>query len=345
MRSVIFAGLGAVLAFLAIPFLKNGGVPPVGFAAMLGAPGPYDTLSRSPGLAMDLAFSADGTRVIARQENGDIVAWGLTTRAPHLLGRTEGPFAYCAAEELMVTGDATGVSLTSLNNGRESRRFGAAGADFAAMSVDCSVLALASGDESRLRIWSLTPRLRFSAPTTRRPVRNGIAVSADGVRLAAATGVYSDAGGHDAGLETFILPPWGPATAGPTAADDLIAGMWRTSFSADGALLFAGSQIDGKAGLRAFSMADGAGYWGYDGFEAQWVRGLAVSPNDDLLATGDEKGLLRLWRASSGELLYEGQAGVAVQSLAFSGDGSRLAVGLWDATIGIFDVAAVLERG
>jgi len=337
MRGVIFGVLGGVCALVAIGFLAGPGAPSVPFSTTLGAPGPHNAQARSPGLAMGLVFSGDGSRVIARQENGDIVAWGLASGAPHRLGHTTGPFGYCAKDDVLLSSDGAGVALTSLSDG-QARTLGRAPADYAALSEDCTTLAVAAKDATRISTWRLSPELRFLPVETQQPIRNGLAISPDGVRLAAATGTYSDAAGHDANLEIFVIPPWGPASAGPSVNDGLIVGMWRIAFSPDGALLYAGTQSEGKAGLRAFSTVDGAAHWGYDGFEANWVRGLAISPDGAILATGDENGMLRLWDGATGELLYEGWTGLPVQSLAFSPDGSMLAVGLWDATIGVAGV-------
>jgi WD40 repeat protein len=337
MRGVIFGVLGGVCALAAIVFLAGPGAPSVPFTTTLGAPGPQDAQTRSPGLAMGLAFSGDGSRVIAQQENGEIVAWGLASGAPHRLGHTTGPFAYCARDEVLLTSDGGGVTLTSLRDGH-ARSLGQASADYAAMSEDCATLAVAAKDATRISAWRLSPGLRFLPVETQRPIRNGLAISPDGARLAAATGTYSDEAGHVANLEVFAIPPWGPDSAGPLVNDELIVGMWRVAFSPDGALLYAGSQSGGKAGLRAFSSVNGAAQWGYDGFKAFWVRGLAISQDGAILATGDENGMLRLWDGATGELLYEGWTGLPIQSLAFSPDGSMLAVGLWDATIGVAGV-------
>ncbi len=341
MRGLVFGVLGGVCALASLYVLSTTIPPTIAFSKAVGAPGPHDQHSRSPGLAMDLAFSGDDSRIIVRQENGDVVAWDLASGAPDLLGQTAGAFAYCAAEDVLATGDETGISLTALKE-QSIRRVSDDAADYAAMSDDCAVLALASEAAPRIRIQRLTAPRQIVESDTRKPVRNGLAISTDGARIAAATGSYDEQSGHDADIETFVIPPWGPATAGPVLDDELIVGMWRMAFSPNGAALFAGSQANGKSGLRAISVADGAPFWGYDGFKSYWVRGLAASPTGEILATGDETGMLRLWNARTGEMLYEGKSNLVIQSLAFSSDGSMLAVGLWDATIGILDVAELL---
>lgn len=337
MRSAVFGVLGGVCALGLVVLLAAPGAPSVPFSTMLGTPGPHAQRTRAPGLAMDLVFSGDGSRVLSRQENGEVVAWGLSSGAPHRLGETTGPFAYCAGDELLLTSEGAGVTLTSLRDGR-MRKMGAAPATYAAISDDCATLAVADAKAARISVWVLRPKLRFLSPETQRPVRNGLAISPDGARLAAATGTYSDETGHDAGVETFVIPPWGAATAAAAVAGGPTTGVWRTVFSPGGALLYADTQADAESGLRAFSVADGTAVWGYDGFESHWVRGLAVSPDGAILASGDENGMLRLWGGATGELLYQGNTGLPIQSLAFSPDGSMLAVGLWDATIGVAGV-------
>lgn len=342
MRVAVFGLLGVVCALAFILLVQGPSAPQVAFAGVLGEPGDAHPDVRQPDLSMELAFSGDGSRVLSRRESGEIVVWGLTSGAAHRLGRTSGPFAYCPAKDLLISGDETGVAVTSLNDG-QSRRLGDSPADYAAMSADCEVLALASAQEARVNLWVFAPKLRVMSVETLKPVRNGLSLSPDGRRLAAATARADARPGRDGDLETFVIPPWGDPAAGPQPQEDRVVGMWRAAFSPDGGMLFAGSQDGGQAGLRAFDAVDGAPLWGYDGFDAYWMRGLALSQDGALLATGDDSGLLRLWRADSGELLYEGGTGLPIQSLAFSPDGSKLAVGLWDATVGIVETAPLLN--
>ena len=64
-----------------------------------------------------------------------------------------------------------------------------------------------------------------------------------------------------------------------------------------------------------------------------------------MVASGDEKGWLRLWRATNGEMIAERQAGQIIQDVAFSPDGARLALALWDGTIAILQVRELSPRG
>ncbi len=87
----------------------------------------------------------------------------------------------------------------------------------------------------------------------------------------------------------------------------------------------------------------GAVNWGQDGFASYWVRALAVSPDGSILVSGDEKGMLRVWNIQTGAKITERRTGLVIQSLAFSEDGTQLAVALWDSTVGIVGMRNLLD--
>ncbi|GAB5486522.1 MAG: hypothetical protein Pars2KO_00920 [Parasphingorhabdus sp.] len=64
---------------------------------------------------------------------------------------------------------------------------------------------------------------------------------------------------------------------------------------------------------------------------------MALSQNGMLLATGDEKGLLKIWDSNTGELLKERNLKQPLQTIAFSHDDAVLAVALKDTRILIWD--------
>ena len=315
----------------------------VRYVTKLGAPGNHSPHGRLPELAMEIAFDQARGTVIARQEDGRVMAWDLATGRAQSIARTDSLFAYCRAERWLLVGESDRVALIDLESG-DVRSLASGAYDYAAWSADCSRLALAADHLPTVVLWRTADLSRLSAVETLLPVRNGLAMSDDGAWVAAALGTYDDDQGHKTRLEIFQVSAEGFLTERGVFDDpETIVGMWRMTFAPGAPTLFLGSQVKAKSGLRSLA-ADGAAVnWGHDGFASYWVRGLAISPNGDFLASGDEKGLLRLWDARSGQKRFEGRTDLVIQSLAFSEDGARLAVALWDSTIGIVDVGSLTD--
>ena len=105
-------------------------------------------------------------------------------------------------------------------------------------------------------------------------------------------------------------------------------------------MLAVDTQLNAKSGIRVWNVKTGAQLLNKSGFEAYWTRALAFVPNEKLnsteyLASGDEKGNLRIWKIPGGESVIWETYPTGIQTLAFSPNGEYLAVALWDATIQI----------
>lgn len=335
-----YLALLAIIALVIGAWLARDHIPPLTakesvaalvYERILGKPGTQDTLERRPDLALHLSWADDNSKILARQHDGNIVAWEVTAKTAQAIARTQAVYAYCPAESRLLVNIENTAVLLGLQDGT-FKKVSDGRHDHAAFSADCSTLAIAREDESRVRL------LRgddWSEVRTEQPVRNSLMLSLDGTYLAAAGGTYSAASGHRTLLEVFNIGSDSSTRSARVSNPDEILGLWSMAFSADGSGLMLGSQIFGQSGLRHISTQTGEKRWGRDGFDAYWVRALGVSPDGVLVATGDENGMLRIWEVDSGVMISEFATGMVIQSLAFSSDGRRLAIGLWDGTIGI----------
>ena len=321
-----------------------GGVFPTGpdqtvpFKQILGASQPSTSPARLPGLAIELAFSRDAKQVIARQEDGKIVAWERESGTGRLLAHTTGAFAYCPAGNRLVISNADATVSLSLNDGSfEPIAQGAH--DHAAFSADCEALALAIAEKPEVHL--ISTQNKTTRLITAQPVRHGLSLSLDGHHLAVAGGRYSEIAGHLTTIEIFDLE--GPGSAGNLIAyGGGVIGPWTMQSVSSEHGLFLGNEVFGQSGLRRIDPESGTVIWGHNGFESDWVRGLAMTPNGIYMATGDDDGWLRIWDAETGILLAEKQAGQVIQNVAISPDGRMIALALWDGTIGIVPFGSLM---
>ena len=336
---ILLMGVGAGIAYTYFGRLPWQ-APLLAYDYVLGTPGATSERAPRPDLPRRLGWNSEGTRIISRQEDGTVIGWDTRTGQALAIAQTQQVFAYCAASDRLVVNIEDSAVLLSLSTGEFERLTGGRH-DHAAFSRDCSVLAIAREDEANVDLWRSDQDKQSIA--TAQPVRNSLILSTDGGVLAAAGGTYSTDKGHRTALEVFSLSSPQVVRTVHLSNPDEILGMWTMAFSADGSGLMLGSQVYGQSGLRHISTETGEVRWGRDGFKSYWVRALAVSPDGIVLASGDEKGFLRLWDVDTGTKLAEYRTGQVIQSLAFSADGRQLAIGLWDGTIGVVSVTTLLQ--
>ena len=322
---------------------SSASTPPVVYQKVLGVPQAHSPDANPPTLPLDLIFAGPSKGLIARQENGQIKLWDIATGETQSIGETEGLFAYCPARQRMLYSQNGETYLRRLHEA-DGRLIVKAPHSYGAWSEDCGYLALAQQEANQVEVREGGNGTLLSVAETSMPVRNGLALSRDGSALAAAIGTYSTSNGHKTGIQFFEVAQGGKLKAGANyGADFDILGLWRMIFTAGGDELVTGAQKDDRSGLRRLAATETEVVWRRDGFAAYWVRAIALSPDGEVLASGDEKGFLRLWDAKNGEKLYEGQTGLVIQSLGYSADGRHLAVGLWNSTIGIVNVGSMIE--
>ena len=135
-----------------------------------------------------------------------------------------------------------------------------------------------------------------------------------------------------------LIKLWKPGQSEPFKIFDQDNAVRGLAFAHDDRILFAG---DRKGGLRVWPLdAD------QPQAEAQQpgaVYAVAVSPDDQTLATAGTDKIIRLWNAKTltQKLPLEGHAG-PVNGLSFNHDGRRLASVGWDKTVRIWDAGSGL---
>ena len=112
--------------------------------------------------------------------------------------------------------------------------------------------------------------------------------------------------------------------------------VWAIAFSPDGKHLASGGFGDGAVQVWDLSTSETITLEGH----TKAIEGLAFHPNGEWLATASDDLTMKLWDATTGELLWEiTDFADVVDSIAFSPDGTRLAaastgseIRIWDAT-------------
>lgn len=313
---------------------------------VLGAPSVHSKGKDLPGLAVNLTFSQDGSRLVVWQKDGTILSWDLSTGRAKPLGRSNTVFAACGAKDLMLKATDGGVLSVETLAGKVVTRLELGQLEHVAWSKDCSKFALAPKDKSQVELWDGRQLFHLATTPTSMPVRGGLSLSADGGELAVVVGEKSAAMGHRTVIEVFSHQEDGKlARRALYSAANSALGLWKMVFNPRAPYLYVGSQIAEKSELRSFETSTGSETWHQSGGQAHGVRALAVSPDGTQLISGDDQGLLHIRNAATGERLASYKTGLVAQSVAFSNDGRKLAVALWDGTIAILDVYGHLNAG
>jgi serine/threonine protein kinase len=133
-----------------------------------------------------------------------------------------------------------------------------------------------------------------------------------------------------------LIKLWKPGEAEPFKVFDQVNTVRGLAFAHDGRSVFAG---DRRGGLRIWSLD--ADLPVVEAQQAGSVLAVAVSPDDETLATAGNDKIVRILNAKTlaQKLVLEGHAG-PVNGLSFSPDGRRLASVGWDKTVRIWDAGS-----
>ena len=297
-----------------------------------------------PDVARQMAFSSDGTKLIAKGMGGTVVEWDFQSRQKREISHIHAKrwFAYSIGTDQMLARDADdNITILSLGNGDEALLTNGQ-YEIGSLSAD-STLAVLSKGNNEVEVWQLTKQgseTAESAGSARKlkvlqtsfPVRNGLMLSDNGRLIAAAEGTYRDGEGH-----RTVIEIWNAADERPMKVFNTgeILGVWNLLFSPDATMLAVDTQKNAQSGIRVWEIETGRQLLMKSEFEAYWTRALAFTPTSDYLASGDESGDLRIWNISEGESVIWETYPTGIQALAFSSNGEYLAVALWNATIQI----------
>ena len=293
-----------------------------------------------PDVARYMAFNKDSTKLIAKGMGGTLVEWDIHSRQKREVGNIHAKrlFVYAAGTNQLLIQKKSDVTILNLGGSNETQ-VTKGQYENGSLSADGALIVLSKG-EKEFEFWQLVkkrPRQMKTFQTTL-SIRNGLTLSNDGKYIAAAEGTYRDGEGHRTIIEIWDAnnekQPMRVFNTGE------ILGMWNLIFSDGGTMLAVDTQLNAKSGTRAWNVKTGAQLLNKSGFEAYWTRALAFAPNEnsnstEYLASGDEKGNLRIWKIPGGKSIIWETYPTGIQALAFSPNGEYLAVALWDTTIQI----------
>lgn len=304
-------------------------------------------------VARQMAFSSDGTKLIARGMGGTVVEWDLQSRQKREINHIHAKrwFAYSIGTDQMLARDADdNITILSLGSGDETPLTNGQ-YESGSLSADSTLAVLSRGD-NEVEVWQLTKRgsktvksagsaRKLKVLQTSFPVRNGLMLSDNGRLIAAAEGTYRDGEGHRTAIEIWNATNERSMKVFNTGD---ILGVWNLLFSPDATMLAVDTQKNAQSGIRIWEIETGRQLLMKSEFEAYWTRALAFSSTSGYLASGDEAGYLRVWDISKGESIISETYPTGIQALAFSSNDAYLAVALWDATIQILHWGTSNER-
>ena len=322
-----------------------------------------------PNVASRITFNKDSTKLIAHEMGGSIVEWDLKKRQKQVICTLEeGQWsAYTPRLNYLLIPKADGIAVIDVATRKEiqlvKNKFEIRGPYESGCysPEDGRLVALTKGD-NEFEVWRFSlvgiatgtkpltlkqgiKTIKIHDSKTQLPVRNGITIAEENRYLATAEGTYRDGEGH-----RTIIEVWSDFQEKPFRVFDTgeVLGVWNLVFSDYGMMLAVDTQLNGKSGIRVWEIHTGRQLLNKSGFEAYWTRALAFAPNEKpnstkYLASGDEKGNLRVWGIpyhtskilDTKSVIWETYP-TGIQALAFSPDGKSLAVALWDTTIQIY---------
>jgi len=286
--------------------------------------------------AIEIKFNKDDSKIITLLNNGNIELWDLNKKTKELITKTKQVFSYCSSNDLLVTRENNEVYLTDIVSSHKKLLTNGE-YELASIDKNCETLALSSGT-NELEIWDLKSKILKSRIKTALPVRNGLAVSSDGQKVAAAEGIYHE----DRRRHETIIEIWDLASANlepilkyDNRGNGSIAGVWNIFFTSDNKSIVFDTQSSAESGIMLLDF-EGNTIFEKSGFNSYWMRSADSHVNKNYLATGDEEKNIAIWDTNSKGIGFYSKVNDVVEAISFSNDGSLIAAGLADSTIQVF---------
>ena len=286
--------------------------------------------------AIKIGFNSDGSKIITLLNNGRIELWDLNEKSMTLLTETDKLFGYCASEDLLITKINNEIYIIDIHSGHKKLLTNGE-YELASMDKNCETLALSSGT-NEIEIWDLKSKILKSKIKTALPVRNGLAISSDGQKVAAAEGIYhKDKRRHETIIEIWDLASANlePILKYDNRGNGLIVGVWNIFFTSDNKSIVFDTQSSAESGIMLLDL-EGNTIFEKSGFKSYWMRSADSHVNKNYLATGDEEKNIAVWDINSKGIGFYSKVNEVVESISFSNDGSLIAAGLADSTIQVF---------
>lgn len=295
------------------------------------------TLGQHVGGVSGLSFTANNQQLISSGKDGSLRYWQLPVTKTQSLPGTKSPIATLSVplnQNLALVASADGsVRQLELDSGSIDKEFPKlpAGITTAALQANRKLIAVGnnSGTVDLINVGDGKKAVSFSLG--KRPVI-GLSFHPDNQRIAC---VASD-GAVTQWLLSTIISPNEDASPEPERtwqpADVKVVAL---CYSNDGSQLFGGTS-DGK--VLHWKTSDGSLVNTYKG-HSDAVSELAVTPNNQLLASVSSDGLLNIWQLADGKRLQSIQHPGAINSVSIRSDGLRAATAASDGAVRVWELS------
>ena len=278
----------------------------------------------------ELGISADGLRAFTVDSGGTVQIWRLGSRQPSewISGNLGDAIALAPIEAqcAVVLRDSSNIQVWDLATGVMRQQFTLQEykPTCVAFSHDGETLAVGSESTPEIVLWDTR--------TWQQKPRKSLNVAAKSLLFSPTGDWLALAGSVDGENRTGALNLWHPTTNQVREIPIPPIDVAPLAFFPDGKRLAIGTAVDGVLILDTDTGKQ------LQTFPCDSVRCLHVSQHADWMLVGDVNGAT-MWDLQTGREKSEGLGAAPVQSIAVLQDESRIATGMTDGTVKLWDVA------